>query len=218
MSDLEIQDDSSDQLNDKFNTAILDKYNDESYGKLCERADFYGMDSLTEDEQYVVDCFVDYKNAMNSAKEKHDMKNNGKDSVQPDVAADNDAPENMMNLKVQDVGLSANVLERSDKSGKLNHFDIPSDFAEGFNKDEAGHAAYSAQESDKVISKIPNSIEIPPDFAAKLDDDVYRRRHESDKSSDYNTSRNESYARAALSEIDMPDSEADDFSLDDNFK
>lgn len=43
-----------------FNTEILDQYDEEDYEDLCERADYYGMESLTEDEQYVVDNFRKY--------------------------------------------------------------------------------------------------------------------------------------------------------------
>lgn len=43
-----------------LNTEILEQYDEDMYNDLCERADFYGMDSLTEDEQYVVDNFKAY--------------------------------------------------------------------------------------------------------------------------------------------------------------
>ena len=44
-----------------LNTKILEQYTREDYEELCERADFFGMSSLTEDEQYVVDHFREFE-------------------------------------------------------------------------------------------------------------------------------------------------------------
>lgn len=47
----------------ELNTSILENYTEEDFEMLCERADFYGMDALTEDEQYVVDNWSKYINS-----------------------------------------------------------------------------------------------------------------------------------------------------------
>lgn len=51
-------------FNQSFMLDIMENYTEDDYANLCERANAYGMESLTEEEQYVVEhycsCFSSF--------------------------------------------------------------------------------------------------------------------------------------------------------------
>lgn len=43
-----------------LNESILSQYNEDLYNELCIQADYYGEDSLTEEQQYVLHNFKNW--------------------------------------------------------------------------------------------------------------------------------------------------------------
>lgn len=47
-------------FNSNFMLDIMEDYTEDDYANLCEQADAYGMESLTEEEQYFVEHWHEY--------------------------------------------------------------------------------------------------------------------------------------------------------------